>query len=251
MRIEDASHNIYEMDGKDNINLYAPNNICMNAGKNFDLSVGNNLNFTIGGQATMQILQQMLLETPLMKQIVANYEARLGNALLSSDNLMKIEAKETNVAGLEKLFIHSNELATVNSKGLLEVKGEQGTKHSNKAENYEVLESFSETNTIVYFRPKDTWKGEFGFDWLREQNGFITDKVNYSRMVGKYYKYSDEKMVKSIISKNQEALSLQKFYIDDPNKWYRERSFGKTILNFKQDPQYETKIGGDSKSMMK
>ena len=241
VRIEDASHNIYEMDGKGNINLYAPNNICMNAGKDFDLNVGNNMTFTVGGQATMQILQQMIMETPLLRQIVAEYEARLGNALLSSDNQMKIEAKETNVAGVEKLFIHSDELATVNSKGLLEVKGEQGTKHSNKAENYEVLESFSETNTIVYFRPKDTWKGEFGFDWLREQNGFITDKVNYSRIVGKYYKYSDEKMVKSIIPKNQEALSLQKFYIDDPNKWYRERFLGKTILNFKQDPQYETK----------
>ena len=70
-----------EEDKQANINLYTPNNICMNADKNFDLSVGNNLNFTIGGQATMQILQQMLLETPLMKQIVANYEARLGNAL--------------------------------------------------------------------------------------------------------------------------------------------------------------------------
>ena len=242
VRIEDASHNIYEMDGKGNINLYAPNNICMNAGKNFDLSVGNNLNFTIGGQATMQILQQMLLETPLMKQIVANYEARLGNALLSSDNQMKIEAKETNVAGVEKLFIHSDELATVNSKGLLEVKGERGTEHSNKAENYEVLESFSETNTIVYFRPKDTWRGEFGFDWLREQNGFITDKVNYSRMVGKYYKHSDQTMVNSIIPNNQYASNLKIFYIDDDNKWYVvDSSNNPTICNFKQDPQYETK----------
>ena len=242
VRIEDASRNIYEMDGQGNINLYAPNNICMNAGKNFDLNVGNNMTFTVGGQATMNILQKMVMETPLMKQIVANYEARLGNALLSSDNQMKIEAKETNVAGVEKLFIHSDELATVNSKGLLEVKGERGTEHSNKAENYEVLESFSETNTIVYFRPKDTWRGEFGFDWLREQNGFITDKVNYSRMVGKYYKHSDQTMVNSIIPNNQYASNLKIFYIDDDNKWYvLDSSNNPTICNFKQDPQYETK----------
>jgi putative rhs element vgr protein len=155
---------------------------------------------------------------------------------------MKIEAKETNVAGVEKLFIHSDELATVNSKGLLEVKGQQGTKHSNKAEEYEVLESFSETNTIVYFRPKDTWRGEFGFDWLREQNGFITDKVNYSRMVGKYYKHSDQTMVNSIIPNNQYASNLKIFYIDDDNKWYVvDSSNNPTICNFKQDPQYETK----------
>ena len=195
VRIEDASRNIYEMDGKGNINLYAPNNICMNAGKNFDLSVGNNLNFTIGGQATMQILQQMLLETPLMKQIVANYEARLGNALLSSDNLMKIEAKETNVAGLEKLFIHSDELATVNSKGLLEVKGEQGTKHSNKAESLAQDPVVIEGKALVMFRPNSDWEDDsassdnptYGFDWYRENDtNLIGDTAQIDTLMGFY-----------------------------------------------------------------
>jgi len=199
VRIEDASHNIYEMDGKGNINLYAPNNICMNAGKNFDLSVGNNLNFTIGGQATMQILQQMLLETPLMKQIVANYEARLGNALLSSDNLMKIEAKETNVAGVEKLFIHSDELATVNSKGLLEVKGEQGTKHSNKAESLAQDPVVIEGKALVMFRPNSDWEDDsassdnptYGFDWYRENDtNLIGDTARIDTLMG-FYRNND------------------------------------------------------------
>ena len=196
VRIEDASHNIYEMDGKGNINLYAPNNIRMNAGKNFDLSVGNNLNFTVGGQATMQILQQMLLETPLMKQIVANYEARLGNALLSSDNQMKIEAKETNVAGVEKLFIHSDELATVNSKGLLEVKGEQGTKHSNKAESFAEEPVVIEGKALVMFRPNSDWEDftnpidnpTYGFDWYRENDtNLIGDAARIDTIMGFYH----------------------------------------------------------------
>ena len=196
VRIEDASRNIYEMDGKGNINLYAPNNICMNAGKNFDLSVGNNLNFTIGGQATMQILQQMLLETPLMKQIVANYEARLGNALLSSDNLMKIEAKETNVAGVEKLFIHSDELATVNSKGLLEVKGERGTEHSNKAESLAQDPVVIEGKALVMFRPNSDWEDDsassdnptYGFDWYRENDtNLIGDTAQIDTLMGFYH----------------------------------------------------------------
>ena len=196
VRIEDASHNIYEMDGKGNINLYAPNNIRMNAGKNFDLSVGNNLNFTVGGQATMQILQQMLLETPLMKQIVANYEARLGNALLSSDNQMKIEAKETNVAGVEKLFIHSDELATVNSKGLLEVKGEQGTKHSNKAESFAEEPVVIEGKALVMFRPSSDWEDftnpidnpTYGFDWYRENDTqLIGDAARIDTIMGFYH----------------------------------------------------------------
>ena len=196
MRIEDASRNIYEMDGQGNINLYAPNNICMNAGKNFDLNVGNNMTFTVGGQATMNILQKMVMETPLMKQIVANYEARLGNALLSSDNLMKIEAKETNVAGLEKLFIHSDELATVNSKGLLEVKGEQGTKHSNKAESLAQDPVVIEGKALVMFRPNSDWEDftnpidnpTYGFDWYRENDTqLIGDAARIDTIMGFYH----------------------------------------------------------------
>ena len=195
VRIEDASHNIYEMDGKGNINLYAPNNICMNAGKDFDLNVGNNMTFTVGGQATMNILQKMVMETPLMKQIVANYEARLGNALLSSDNQMKIEAKETNVAGLEKLFIHSDELATVNSKGLLEVKGEQGTKHSNKAESLAQDPVVIEGKALVMFRPNSDWEDDsassdnptYGFDWYRENDtNLIGDTAQIDTLMGFY-----------------------------------------------------------------
>ena len=201
VRIEDASRNIYEMDGKGNINLYAPNNICMNAGKNFDLNVGNNMTFTVGGQATMNILQKMVMETPLMKQIVANYEARLGNALLSSDNQMKIEAKETNVAGLEKLFIHSDELATVNSKGLLEVKGEQGTKHSNKAESLAQDPVVIEGKALVMFRPNSDWEDDsassdnptYGFDWYRENDTqLIGDAAQIDTIMGFYHNNDTE-----------------------------------------------------------
>ena len=168
----------------------------MNAGKNFDLSVGNNLNFTIGGQATMNILQKMVMETPLLKQIVAEYEARLGNALLSSDNQMKIEAKETNVAGLEKLFIHSDELATVNSKGLLEVKGEQGTKHSNKEESLAQDPVVIEGKALVMFRPSSDWEDNsasidnptYGFDWYRENDtNLIGDTARIDTLMGFYH----------------------------------------------------------------
>ena len=168
----------------------------MNAGKNFDLSVGNNLNFTIGGQATMNILQKMVMETPLLKQIVAEYEARLGNALLSSDNQMKIEAKETNVAGVEKLFIHSDELATVNSKGLLEVKGERGTEHSNKAESLAQDPVVIEGKALVMFRPNSDWEDDsassdnptYGFDWYRENDtNLIGDTAQIDTLMGFYH----------------------------------------------------------------
>ena len=173
----------------------------MNAGKNFDLSVGNNLNFTIGGQATMNILQKMVMETPLLKQIVAEYEARLGNALLSSDNQMKIEAKETNVAGVEKLFIHSDELATVNSKGLLEVKGERGTEHSNKAESLAQDPVVIEGKALVMFRPNSDWEDDsassdnptYGFDWYRENDtNLIGDAARIDTLMGFYHNNNTE-----------------------------------------------------------
>ena len=206
----------------------------MNAGKNFDLSVGNNLNFTVGGQATMQILQQMIMETPLLRQIVAEYEARLGNALLSSDNLMKIEAKETNVAGVEKLFIHSDELATVNSKGLLEVKGQQGTKHSNKAEEYEIIETLPDTYVLVHFRTKKDWKGEFGFDCYKENSNVkgINDTEKYIDLIGKYYSKTDAEM--QIEKQNNPSNTYSSFFISNPNSWYVNRG-GNIIENFKLD----------------
>ena len=234
VRIEDASHNIYEMDGQGNINLYAPNNICMNAGKDFDLNVGNNMTFTVGGQATMNILQKMVMETPLLKQIVAEYEARLGNALLSSDNQMKIEAKETNVAGVEKLFIHSDELATVNSKGLLEVKGQQGTKHSNKAEEYEIIETLPDTYVLVHFRTKKDWKGDFGFDCYKENSNVkgINDTEKYIDLVGKYYRKTDSEM--QVEKQNNPSNTYSSFFISNPNSWYIKTD-SSIIENFKLD----------------
>ena len=40
---------------------------------------------------------------------------------------------------------------------------------------------------IVTFRPHPNWKGEYGFDWLREKDtGFTGDKKDYKEIIGKY-----------------------------------------------------------------
>ena len=245
VRIEDASRNIYEMDGQGNINLYAPNNIRMSAGKNFDLNVGNNLNFTIGGQATMNILQKMFLNTPFMQQIISDYlHTQTGRTLLIANNEIKIEGKETNVAGMDRLFMHSDSLTTINSKGELYMKGLSGTTHSNKADNNEKTPlPYSKTNVVVHFRPKDDWRGEYGFDWIRKANRNVHYKEggyreqNYQKLIGKYYTLTD-KEIKKYLKNNNDITSLNFFFIKDANTWFVKDS-KRIIENFHNDPQYK------------
>ena len=135
-----------------------------------------------------------------MKQLIADYfHTQAGKALINSDDQIKIEAKETNVAGVEKLFIHSDELATVNSKGLLEVKGEQGTKHSNKAESLAQDPVVIEGKALVMFRPNSDWEDDsassdnptYGFDWYRENDtNLIGDTARIDTLMG-FYRNND------------------------------------------------------------
>lgn len=41
---------------------------------------------------------------------------------------------------------------------------------------------------VVKFRPNKTWKGEFGFDWVRMQDSKMAVDYNYSAVIGKYGK---------------------------------------------------------------
>ena len=191
----------FDTQGK-NIEISAPESISLCAGKDLNLSAGNNLVMDVANTAFFNVLQQMLVTTPFMKQLIADYfHTQAGKALINSDQEIKIEAKETNVAGVEKLFIHSDELATVNSKGLLEVKGEQGTKHSNKAESLAQDPVVIEGKALVMFRPNSDWEDftnpidnpTYGFDWYRENDTqLIGDAALIDTLIG-YYNDNDFK----------------------------------------------------------
>ncbi len=51
-----------------------------------------------------------------------------------------------------------------------------------------VLESklYPTSKCTIKFRPQDDWKGEFGFDWLRETDTAIIGDAKYENIVGKY-----------------------------------------------------------------
>ena len=186
----------FDTQGK-NIEISAPESISLCAGKDLNLSAGNNLVMDVANTAFFNVLQQMLVTTPFMKQLIADYfHTQAGKALINSDQEIKIEARETNVAGVEKLFIHSDELATVNSKGLLEVKGEQGTKHSNKAESFAEEPVVIEGKALVMFRPSSDWEDftnpidnpTYGFDWYRENDtNLIGDTARIDTIMGFYH----------------------------------------------------------------
>ncbi len=162
----------FDTQGK-NIEISAPESISLCAGKDINLSAGNNLLMDVANVASFNILQQLLVNTPYMKQLVTElFHTQAGKALINSDNQIKIEAKETNVAGMQKLLLHSDQDAVVNSKGYLDMRGEQGNKMKNKAEGYEAQSTapiIEDALAIVHFRPLPSWRGEFGFDWFRDK----------------------------------------------------------------------------------
>ncbi len=188
--IEDPSGNTYLMDGQGNINVNAPKNIDMFAGEDMNLTIGRNLTFDVGNQALFNVFKQMMVNTPFLQQIIADYyHTEAGKALINSENEIKLEAKETNIAGTQKLFMHSDETTTVNSKGTVLMKGEQGNKHSNVADSYVVSKGEMNVKCIVQFRPHDKWNGEFGFDWIRmgdNDTGRHGDKYWYRDIIGNY-----------------------------------------------------------------
>ncbi|WP_128331230.1 type VI secretion system Vgr family protein [Apibacter sp. HY039] len=188
--IEDPSGNKMFMDGEGNIKVNAPKDIEITAGENMKMQVGNDLHFTVGNQATLDIMQKMLVNTPFMQQLVSNYyHTQAGKALLSSANEIKIESPETFVQGGQKLFLHSDELATLNSQGIAEMKGETKNSLSNISSDYEPQREEIKAKCVVMFRPHDKWNGEFGFDWIRmgdNDTGRRGDKFWYRDIIGNY-----------------------------------------------------------------
>ena len=188
----------FDTQGK-NIEISAPESISLCAGKDLNLSAGNNLVMDVANTAFFNVLQQMLVTTPFMKQLIADYfHTQAGKALINSDDQIKIEARETNVAGTEKLFMHSEEEATINSKGIAQLHGEKRNNYSNKATDYETQKEEMNAKCVVYFRPHDKWQGEFGFDWVRMgDSGHKGDLYWYRDIIG-YYRDKKTKKLRQI-----------------------------------------------------
>lgn len=173
--IEDPSGNVYFMDGQGNINVTAPNKITMsatdveiNANNNFDINVANNMTSTVGNTALMNYLQKTLMNTPIMLQTVSElFHTQATKTIINTENELFIQAKEANLAGTQKLFMHSDQNTIVNSKGVVDMHGKQGNNQTNKAQPYKKIPIYMDGRCFVTFRPKTSWNGKYGFDWMR------------------------------------------------------------------------------------
>lgn len=86
-------------------------------------------------------------------------------------------------------MLHSDELATLNSQGIAEMKGETKNSLSNKSNNYEPHREKIKAKCIVMFRPHNGYKNnpDFGFDWLRVGDSGQAGDNWFGNIMGKYY----------------------------------------------------------------
>ncbi|WP_294246342.1 reprolysin-like metallopeptidase, partial [uncultured Chryseobacterium sp.] len=180
--------------GKGNIRLTAPGNmefsagkdIIMNSGKNLKLKTGNSMEFMSGNLAAFHMMSGAVFSTPLMEMSVpVHLNIQSGKTSLFSEEETIIQGRTTNVAGMEKLMIHSDRETTVNSKGTTHVLGKDGNSHSNIPRDYNPLEKKMNGRCLVHFRPKENWKGVgYGFDWVRSGDTALPGDRDYRDVMG-------------------------------------------------------------------
>ena len=198
LAIKDAGGSSIHLDGNGNILINAPKNIQFHAGNDMSLMVGHDLQVNFGNSQTMNIgnmlltnvMQKILVNTPFMQQLVADFfHTQAGKALLNSQKQIKIEAPETNVVGEQRLFIHSAEKAIVNSQGMIEVRGEQGTSELNQAFSYQKTVEEKAKRCVVYFKRSENYNGEYGFDWFHmgEKENMSKGDYKFVDTIGHHY----------------------------------------------------------------
>ena len=203
LEIKDAGGSSIHLDGNGNILLNAPKNIQLHAGNDMSLMVGHDLQVNVGNSQTMNIgnmlltnvMQKILVNTPFMQQLVADFfHTQAGKALLNSQNQIKIEAPETNVVGEQRLFIHSAEKAIVNSQGMIELRGEQGTSEFNQAFSYQKTVEEKAKRCVVYFKRSEHYNGEYGFDWfhLGKQEDMSKGDYKFVDTIGHHYETDND-----------------------------------------------------------
>ena len=199
LEIKDAGGSSIHLDGNGNILINAPKNIQLHAGNDMSLMVGHDLQVNVGNSQTTNIgnmlltnvMQKILVNTPFMQQLVADFfHTQAGKALLNSQKQIKIEAPETNVVGEQRLFIHSAEKAIVNSQGMIEVRGEQGTSELNQAFSYQKAVEEKAKRCVVYFKRSENYNGEYGFDWfhLGKEEDMPKGDYKFVDTIGHHYK---------------------------------------------------------------
>mgnify|MGYP000900219320 CR=1 FL=1 len=180
--LEDPSGNNIYMDGKQKISFngatleFNAQRIIMNATERTEITTNDYI---------LNALSKIYVFSTWFKQQINGFMHLFSNsALINTTNAIDIEAKEAKLLGTEKSIVHSDNVAVVNSLGTAELKGKQGNKYTQKAEEVSSTPAEEIGLAVVHFRPLDTWRGEFGFDWLRVNDGAaLTKEKPYEEII--------------------------------------------------------------------
>lgn len=167
LHIQDPSGNTWDMDGKGNIEVYAPKKIKMNA-TDIEVSASNNIQFNVGNNLLMRISNKFNATAARMKSIVSDtLEIFSTRSLFSSREKMQMQSDEINTLGINKLFLHSDQLIHANSKGIMDLKSSGNMNLAQDAVDRSLNPTESIALAMVEFRVNNSYEGEYGFDWWR------------------------------------------------------------------------------------
>ncbi|MBS7229584.1 hypothetical protein KHA90_00985 [Flavobacterium psychroterrae] len=205
MLLQDSSKSYLQFDGKRQVELNADvfvvnvKRLIFNASESTEINTNDYM---------LTALTRIYIFSKTLKQTIQGFmNLYSGKALINSDDAIDIEAKKTKVHGTEHALIHSDKEAVINSKGTATMHADLGNNYSNTALTVDAAATEVVALAVVYFRPLSTWKGEFGFDWLREKDNGLTIEPDYQSIIEGGYKNG-----KSDLDKIEAFTQLQTEY---------------------------------------
>ena len=171
--LQDAAKSFMEMDGNRRIELNT--DIFEINVKRLIINASQSTEITTNDYVLNALTRIYVLSKTMQQKISGFMNLFSGTALINSNDKIDIEAKRTKLHGKEKALLHSDKEAIVNSTGTTKMHGAEGNSLTNTAKEIEASPTDSIALATVYFRPLLSWKGEFGFDWLREKDNGLAD----------------------------------------------------------------------------
>ena len=205
VRIEDAAGNSLVFDGRQKITLNS--SIFEINTQQMLIRATDKLHITTNNYV-LNVLSQLYVFTAWMKQQVSGFMQVLSNAaLIKSTNALDIEAKHAKLSGKERAVLDAKKEAVVNSLGVAQLQGKQGNEYRNNGQGIAQAPLEKIGLAVVYFRPLEDWKGEFGFDWMRDKYFPFKNELAYKDIISSGYSTKEDEHGKRRDLTKDEAYS--------------------------------------------
>ena len=180
------------MDGKGGMEINAPKGLTLNAsrieikaGDGMLMNVGNNFTASVGGNWLTNVGNTMNMMAGNYRTTVVNgLVMTSSSALFSTEAGMQLQGETLNAIGTRKLLMHSDECVQANSRGQMDMKSDGNLNMVQKADEVKAEAKEEMALATVEFRPDtESYKGEFGFDWLRVDDGKGVSETAYKDII--------------------------------------------------------------------